>query len=489
MKDKRKPIKNTWVTATALIFSVPLWFLLFCSGSVFAETTQTGVVATAASDYSSGAVSVVSVDPKTGPRSVLNDLLPSSTSDTTVVGYGQYYYRIERFQSDNVTKVDVSAPNSPIWQYTTQDSGETDSSNPYGLVFVSSTKAYLIRYGSPKAWIVNPSATSESGFKIGELDLSPYADADGVPEMAGGVIANNKLFIILQRLDSSFCPSNTAYVAVFDVLTDTEIDTGMGEGGLKGIPLSIKDPLAIQYMAENNAIYVQGVGSFPGFCDPIYDYTGGIESIDPSTYATAMVLDDGTTESHPYGQISGMLIASPTKGYFVGYASWGNNTLYAFNPATGTVSGALPGFRNLNIAGMESGAYLDKNNMMWVCDNTNAAIKIVDTSDNSLNETLYTNLNPASVSFCVSGVPLAPDIGYTVSGNNIMVHWNTVSGADGYYLWAIQPGTGWSALYDWGVKTRISATVPGGSQFYVSVIPYNASGTGAASDVVHVVVE
>ena len=51
---------------------------------------------------------------------------------------------------------------------------------------------------------------------------------------------------------------------MFDVATDTEIVTGKGEGSMKGIPLPIKDPLSIQYVPQNNRIYVQGVGSYPG---------------------------------------------------------------------------------------------------------------------------------------------------------------------------------------------------------------------------------
>lgn len=470
-------------------FGLILFGFVCSAGTAAAGSTQTGVIAAVSADYSSSAVSIASVDPKAGPRSVWNNLLPSSSSDTGVVGFGQYYYRIERFQSDNITKVDVGTPNRPIWQYSTQDSGESNSSNPRDLVFVNSKKAYLIRYGSAKAWIVNPSATSQAAFKTGELDLSAYADADGVPEMVGGVIANGKLFIILQRLDSSFCPSNTSYVAVFDVVTDTEIDTGKGEGAVKGIPLSIRNPKVIQYTAENNLIYIQGVGSFPGMCDPAYDYMGGIEAMNPVSYDTAMVLDDGTSESHPYGQINGMLILSPTQGYFVGYAAWGDNTLYAFNPGTGEVSGALEGFQNINIGGgMESGLYLDKNNMMWVSDNTDATVKIVDTTTDTLNESLATNLNPGKVSFCVSGTPLAPQIGYSVSGNSLMIYWNMVSGAEGYYLWAAQPATGWSALFNWGSRNSLSATVSSGSTFYVSVIPYNASGSGAASSVVQITV-
>lgn len=483
MKKKTSFIRHPSIMGKFFLMTGALLLLIVTVNPANADSTQTGVVATAASDYSSYAVSTISVDPKAGPRTAVNNLLAGSNG-ATVKAFGQYYYRIQQFQSDSVTKVAVAAPNTPIWQYSTQDPSEVNSSNPYDLVFVNSTKAYLIRYGSTKVWIVNPSATSEAGFKIGELNLSAYTDADGAPDMCCGVIANGKLFIVLQRL-VDWCPSEIAYVAVFDTTTDTEINTGMGSGSKIGIPLTIKNPNSIQYIAQNNRIYVQGIGSYPGgSCDPVYEYTGGIESINPVTYASAIVLDDGNASTHPYGAISGMLIASPTKGYFVGYAGWGNNTLYAFNPTTGEVSGALSGFTNINISGMNSGTYLDKNDMMWVCDSTNALVKIVDTADNTLNESVSTNLNPQAVAFCTRGTPLAPTLGATISGNNVMAHWNTVSGAEGYYLWASDPSTGFTALWDWGTGTSVSATVAAGSSYYVSVIPYNAEGSGAASNVV-----
>ncbi|MCD6293650.1 MAG: hypothetical protein J7M20_01735, partial [Deltaproteobacteria bacterium] len=434
MKKKTGFTGHPSIIAKLFLLTGTLLFLVFGVGFAHADSTQTGVIATGVYG-SSYAISTISVNPKAGPRNVLNDLLPGDKG-STVKAFGQYYYRIEQNQADNITKVDIAAPNTPIWQYSTMDPGEIDSSNPYDLVFVNSTKAYLIRYGSTKVWIVNPSVSrdNEAGFKIGELDLSAYAGADGVPDMCCGVIANGKLFIVMQRL-VDFCPSEIAYVAVFDTTTDTEINTGLGSGSMIGIPLIIKDPMSIQYVAENNLIYVQGVGSFPGYCDPAYDYTGGIVSINPIDYTSSIVLDDGDAATHPYGVISGMLIASPTKGYFVGYAGWGDNTLYAFNPTTSVVSGALTDFQNINISGMNSGTYLDKNDMMWVCDSTNAAIKIVDTADNILNESIPTNLNPLFVAFCTQGTPLAPTLGSTVSGNNLMAHWNTVSGAEGYYLW------------------------------------------------------
>ena len=112
------------------------------------------------------------------------------------------------------------------------------------------------------------------------------------------------------------------------------------------------------------------------------------------------------------------------------------------------------------------------------------AIKIVDTADNTLNESLSTNLNPQRVAFCTQGTPFAPNLGATVSGNSVMAHWNTVSGAEGYYLWASCPTMGWSAMYDWGARNSVSATIPSGQAYYVVVIPYNAEGTGSASNAV-----
>lgn len=400
--------KALFCRKNSFMFTVLSAFLAFAvlslgAGPVHSAVTQTAVVATVAPDWSSGAHSVISVDPTGGPRTAQNELL-ATISDITVSAYGKYFYRMERSQANNVAKFDINEPGTVIWQFSTE--GDDTNSNPYGLIFVSSDKAYLLRYGSTKAWIVDPTATDESGFKIGELDLGSYADADGVPEMTGGVIVDNKLFIILQRLEN-WTATVTPYIAVFDTTTDTEIDTGISNpDGVLGIPLDIRDPLAIQYLAENGRIYVQGVGSYW----PV-EYTGGIVSIDPDTYTTAMVLDDGTEADHPYGQISGMAIVSAAKGYFVGYAGWGDNTLYSFDPATGVVGSSVAGLENKSIAGMESGVYLDKNDRLWVCNQTDARVDILNITDDTIDEGVSTSLNPLKVVFCEEGSPEPTDDG------------------------------------------------------------------------------
>ncbi len=450
----------------------------------FAGLTQTGVVATAASDWSSGATSVISVDPVGGPRTVRNNILPT-ISDISVVAFGKYFYRIERFNADNVSKFDIAAPSVPIWQFSTKDKGETGSSNPHDLVFLNSQKAYLIRYGAKTAWIVNPSATKESQFKIGQLDLSAYGGDDGIPDMTAGVIADNKLFIILQRLEE-YCPTQTAYVAVFDLHTDSEIDTGRGRNGLMGIPLPIRNPQTIQYLPEVDKIYIQGAGAFPGICSQDQEYTGGIVSLNPKTYATTMVLDDGNASNHPYGSISGMLVASPQKGYFVGYAKWGDNTLYRFNPASGAVAGAVPNFQHINISGMESGTYLDKNKMLWVCNQSDHEVDILNTVSNVIDERVPTQLNPLKVAYCnQNGIP-APQLGKTTHGYSIALHWNIASGASGYRLYIAGPYFEYVTSFDLGPLTELRADISIPTAFWAAVVPYDANGYGDVSNIVFV---
>ena len=382
--------KNSFVLTVLSVCSV-LVVLFLAAGPAY--SAQTAVVATVDAGYETGAHSTISVDPVSGPRTAQNNLLPT-ISDISVAAYETYFYRMERFNKNNVTKFDINAPEEVKWQWSTE--GDETNSNPHDLVFVNAEKAYLLRYGSNMAWIVNPSATVEDDFKIGELDLSAYRFEDNPPGMHSGVIADGKLYITLQRFDAAWTPQ-TAYVAVFDVSNDTPINTDKGSGDMLGIPLPIKNPGAIQYLAENSTVYVQGSGHFFG----ALEYSSGIAAINPSTYDVSMIFDDGNELDHPYGFIVGMAILSPTKGYFVGYAGWGDNTLYTFDPSNPSPEGtAIEDFEHIQIAGMESGVYFDENNMLWVCNQTDASVDILNTTDDTIDESVSTNLNPSKVVFC-----------------------------------------------------------------------------------------
>jgi hypothetical protein len=369
----------------------------FLSAPSLSASSQTAVIATVSPDWSSGSHSVVSVDPVGGPRTVQNKI-SSDKSDITVASYENYFYIFQRYGANSITKYRIDDPGKPLWQFSTE--GTETNSNPYDLIFVNEKKAYLLRYGSDKAWIVNPSTTTEAGFKIGELNLSAYNDTDGAPNMSSGVINGNKLFITLQQADLTVWPVayDEPYVVVFDITTDTEIDTQNCNCAKKGILITeIKNPTSIQYVAGNDTLYIQGPGDWDITTDEV---TGGIVQINPHNYQTDLVISDDAA----YGVVSGMVILCENKGYFVGYAGWGDNTLYTFDPVCGCNENPVAGFEHISISGFDAGVYPDQNNMLWICNQTHYRVDILNTSTDAIDESISTELNPVKVVY-VKGTP------------------------------------------------------------------------------------
>ena len=372
----------------------------------------TAVVGCNAADYSSYAMSFI---PMLDPRTPTNNQ-NATTNGFAVSAYEHFFYRIEQFQADVVTKYDIGDPNTAIWQYSTLDPGDTETSNPREMVFVRSSKAYIPRYGKNILWIVNPEAGSQEEFKIGEFDLSAYADGDGLCEMQAGVVVGDKLFLILQRMTRANWPNpwpaeNDAYCVVIDTRNDTEINTGQGEGGLLGIKLPVRNPTCIVYNEDSGKVWIAGAGQFPSASPTGHEWTGGIASVDPDTYEAAVVVDDGDIADHPYGVITGVAVLSATQGFFVGYADWGDNSLYPFDPSTGDVGDAVVGLRNKNLSGMQSGIYAGPDGYCWVCSSTttDAAVAVVDPNATALDgvtesaaviDWIDTELVPTSIVFC-----------------------------------------------------------------------------------------
>ena len=211
----------------------------------------------------------------------------------------------------------------------------------------------------------------------------------------------------MQRLDSAFVPSQTAYVAVFDTSTDSEIDTGKDAAGRKGIPLTVRNPNSIQFLPDNNRIYVEAAGRLGLAAFGIEpEYRGGIEALDPESFDTDLVLDDGDENSHPFGQIFRMALVSSNVGYFVGTSeAFADSTLYRFNPTSGEVFSnvngpiAIDGLASINLTSLA----VDKYDKLWVGKGDFAApgMVIINTADDSVEEALIaTELNPLESAFC-----------------------------------------------------------------------------------------
>jgi hypothetical protein len=361
-QHRRTPMISMKKTALISALSLPLFSLVGCGGSgssnplgsVTVNDTEVAVVAAVAGDYGSSSISVAE---SSNASDIINGYATTDSSDIQVATHGDYFYRIGRYNQDNITKYSFDNPGVPEWQFSVNDDGGTGA-NPYSMVFVSDTKAYVLRYGASKMWIVNPSvlASDEANFKIGEIDLSAYDSTDGKPEMNAAVLVDGKLYVTLQAMDTAngYVPGQ-AWLVVIDTNTDTEITTGKG-GNLAGVPLSVKNPYDLDY--RDGKLFITGAGRFyPS------EYTGGIETVSTSNFSRTLILDDGDEQSHPYGQIVGLEVISANALVFRGYASWGNETLYRLDLTTGQVSAtAFAGIEARSIKALA----LDEKDRLWV---------------------------------------------------------------------------------------------------------------------------
>ena len=241
---------------------------------------------------------------------------------------------------------------TPDYQYSVRQDAEI-SPNTFDIVFASETKAYILQYGGTSILIADPSATTEAEFITGSIDISAYDD--DAPNAANGIIVDGQLFVLMQRL-TGFTADKPGYVAVFDVETDTEIATGMGEDGLDGVLLTTVNPSTLQFIEATNEVLVVGRGNlFAADASAGDRFQGGIESIDATDFTLDLLLDDGTEESNE-GFFNESVVATDTRGYIVTAAGFGDNTLRSYNPLTGVLEdGVVAGLSGVSITALGVG--------------------------------------------------------------------------------------------------------------------------------------
>jgi|GEM_PF-1098803 len=367
------------------------------------DTPSIAVVQTIAPDYSNSEVAYL--DAKS--QQVASGYYVKDASDYTLSSYKGDVYHIGRFFIDTVTKynaTEVASRDAVVWSYSTQDAQDSLSRNPYALVSLNESKAYLLRYGSSKVWIVNPQAAASEDFKIGELDLSSYIPADnskGTPSPSAAVINDGKLYIAMQRISDAWAPG-IAYVAVFDTATDSEIETNANtEDAVKGIPLMGINPLEHSLTSADDKVFVTSRNGYSSM-----DLTlSRIEEINTSDYSVRQVLNASDINENTAAFIKASVVISAEQGYF--YASQAIFTpsyhevgaLYEFNPTTGTIittNVADTGSEDITFIG------LDNANFLWmsIADPSAPGVDVIDTSTNSKKiSRLATQLNPGTIRF------------------------------------------------------------------------------------------
>jgi len=346
------------VAATLLV----LFFCVSCGNPYdykeFEKAPPLGMFV-ATTDFTSGSAAII----KDAPSFSVSQPGVSLSSDPAARSYNGKVYVINRFGADNIQVLDPKENYKTIAQYSTGN-----ESNPQDIAFVSESQAFISRLGEAKLLIVKPL----SGKSLGSIDLSKYSDGDGLPEAAKMVIVDSRLFVALQRLDSTefYAPTDMkGLIVVIDIISGTVLST---------VELATKNPATdLIYDAASSKIFVGCSGGIKLYGYPEND--GGIESISidigKDEYKADGVLFDEVALG---GDVLGMAMVSNKQAYaLVGDASF-NNYLVRFNP-----SDPAEGITKIwQTSSWIAAIALDSEGFLYVADRdfTNPGVRIWDTS-------------------------------------------------------------------------------------------------------------
>ena len=203
-----------------------------------------------------------------------------------------------------------------------------NGTNPHDIEIVAPDKAYISRYDTASLLIVNP----QDGAELGEIDLSAFADADGLPEVSQIVRIGDRLYLSCQRLDraNSWRPADgSSYLIVVDINSDTLVDVDPDAEGVQGIALNAANPNSMAVIGEQIAVGV--VVNFG-------DRSGGVEIVDTATNRS---LGLAVSEENLGGDITSMILVGANRGYAVVADENFANSVRPFELSSGTVGAPL----------------------------------------------------------------------------------------------------------------------------------------------------
>lgn len=236
--------------------------------AAMAQTAETDLIFAVTSDYSvSGSCASIDVLPM---WSVEMGLAPVH-SDAIARVYEGLVYVVNRLYADNIQVLDPSDGFSTLRQFSVGP-----GTNPKDIAFVSSTRAYVSRYETPWLLEVDPTA----GAITDSIDLSVFADGDGLPESATMAVVGDHLYVSIQRIDRDYYwqPVAPSWLAVIDTRTNTLVDVDAATPGMQGIELTATNPYTdILVDGDGATLYVGESGGWTAL-------DGGIEAIDTTTF-------------------------------------------------------------------------------------------------------------------------------------------------------------------------------------------------------------
>jgi len=186
--------------------------------------------------YGSGG-GVTVIDLATGEPTI-NVALTSD--DVTARWFNHRIYVLNRYGADNLMILDDLSYR--LVRQVSVRPEDNQACNPHDLLFLSTCRAYLTCYEKPTIYAAHPDAPLPDVL-VPAVDLSPLADADGLPEASHMARVGGEVYVALERLDrtNGWAPSLPSRLAV----VDPESDELLGDIPLQGAnPVGPLLPLA-----------------------------------------------------------------------------------------------------------------------------------------------------------------------------------------------------------------------------------------------------
>jgi len=307
LKERRIRIGLTVLSMSLCLHSL-LGATVRLSPGAPAPTTVVAIT----TDWATGGLTAISTESPEQPELDLTPICP----DAVARAFADRIYVVNRQGCGSIQIVDPGQGFE-----TTREFSTGGGSNPQDIALISERRAYVSRYDSNLLLEFDP----EVGAVTDTVDLSSFADSDGLCEMYTMEFVPPYLYVTLQRLNH-FQVANESMIAVVDTETNELVDTIPDSPEVDAILLQGRNPfgrLEVQLANGDSRLLVATAGSFADKTD------GGLETIDLTTWKTEGILVDGKQLG---GDLLDFATYSETRTFGIVADAQGVTSVIAFDP-------------------------------------------------------------------------------------------------------------------------------------------------------------
>lgn len=203
---------------------------------------------------------------------------------------------------------------------------QTHGINPHDADFDAAGRLWVARYEKPTIGII-----AADGSFAGTVDLSMYADADGLPEVEAIRVVGDRVHAVLELLDRCNGYKPSANGAIVSIDAETRTVAGLVDLGGKN-PFGRMKPVPWDPTGDTVAI------ALPGDFFAIDEGNAAVQ-VKLSTGEVAPIAFEAVLD----GSIAEVALAAPDEGYAIvaGVEPQNPTRLVAFDPRTGAPSATL----------------------------------------------------------------------------------------------------------------------------------------------------